>query len=72
MSQFLVLGLPVVTITLSNGKNGATFTATVDGVGKDEFSYKWKLNDKILSKEETDTLNIANPNKDDEGEYVCT
>ena len=63
-------GLPSVSVTLAKDKNSATFTATVDGVGKEKFSYKWKHDDEEVS-EETETLNIASPNKDDNGEYVC-
>ena len=57
-----------MTVALSKDKNGATFKATADGVGK--FTYKWKHNDQEI-KEETSTLIISNPTKVNEGDYVC-
>ena len=64
-------GLPSVTVAPSKDDNGVTFTATVDGVGKDKFTYKWKYNDEDINGETAHTLIITNPKESDEGEYVC-
>ena len=65
-------GLPSVTVAPSKDENGATiFKATVDGVGKDKFTYKWKHNDEEIEGETANTLIFTNPDESDEGEYVC-
>ena len=43
----------------------------MDGVGKENFTYKWKYNNEEISNEIASALIVANPNKDDDGEYVC-
>ena len=58
-------------VALSKDKNGVTFTATVDGVGKDRFTFKWKHNDKDIDGKTANTLIITNPDESDEGKYVC-
>ena len=61
-----------MSITLSKDTNGAaTLTATVDGIGKENFTYKWKYNDEEISNQITSALSVTNPNEDDDGEYVC-
>ena len=61
-----------MTIALSKDKNGTTFKATVDGVGKDKFTYKWKHDDEEIIGETANNLSIANPtDESNEGKYVC-
>jgi len=79
-------GLPSVTIELAESYvNYAKLKATVDGVGKNKFTYKWMHNgyneftyewmqewmyDGHILNEKTDTLWIFLPGKH-KGEYFC-
>ena len=56
---------------VTNDETVAILKATVDGVGKDEFTYKWMHNGEHVPEETRDTFIIENPKKNDEGEYVC-
>ena len=51
--------------------NTATFTATVTGVGSDDFTYQWRHNRTIISGETEDTLMITNVMERDSGDYEC-
>ena len=48
-----------------------TFTAEVNGVGKENFTYLWKHNGKVIKEETGHTLTIYNVTKDDDGNYEC-
>ena len=47
----------------------ATFTTAVTGVGP--FTYQWRHNGTIFSRETGDTLMITNVMESDSGEYEC-
>ena len=49
----------------------ATFTTMVTGVGSDNFTYQWRHNGTIISRETGDTLMITNVMESDSGEYEC-
>ena len=49
----------------------ATFTTMVTGVGSDDFTYQWRHNGTIISRETEDTLMITNVTENDNGEYEC-
>jgi len=48
-----------------------TFTTTVSGVGKENFSYQWRHNGEDIIGETSNTLTIDNVTKDDGGTYEC-
>ena len=49
----------------------ATFTTMVTGVGSNNFTYQWRHNGTIISRETEDTLMITNVMESDSGEYEC-
>ena len=49
----------------------ATFTTMVTGVGSNNFTYQWRHNGTIISRETGDTLMITNVMDSDSGEYQC-
>ena len=49
----------------------ATFTTMVTGVGSSNFTYQWRHNGTIISRETEDTLMITNVMESDSGEYEC-
>jgi len=52
-------------------KHAAMFTATVSGVGKDNFTYQWRHNGKVIKGETGETLTIDSVEEDDHGTYHC-
>ena len=49
----------------------AKFTTTVSGVGKEKFTYQWRLNGKDINGEANDILIIDSVTKNDGGTYEC-
>jgi len=49
----------------------ATFTTTVSGTGKDNFTYQWQHNEEVVDGETGDTLNLNNVTVKDKGSYQC-
>ena len=47
------------------------FTATVSGVGKENFSYQWRHNGEDINGETSNTLTIDSVTKDNGGTYEC-
>ena len=51
--------------------NTATFTATATGVGSNNFTYRWRHNETIISGETEGTLMITNVMEYNSGDYDC-
>jgi len=49
----------------------ATFTTTVSGIGKENFTYQWQHNEEDVDGETGDTLNLNNVAVKDKGSYQC-
>jgi len=49
----------------------ATFTTTVSGTGKENFTYQWQHNEEDVDGETGDTLNLNNVTGKDKGSYQC-
>ena len=68
-------GLPEVTVTPFSQSvevtHTAMFTATVSGVGVENFVYQWRHNGTIIIGETGDTLMITNVMESDSGDYEC-
>ena len=47
------------------------FTATVSGVGVENFMYQWRHNGTNITGETRDTLMITNVMESDSGDYEC-
>ena len=47
------------------------FTATVSGIGKENFRYQWRHNEEDIDGETSNTLTIGSVTKDDGGTYEC-
>ena len=47
------------------------FTTTVNGVGKEKFSYQWRHDGEDINGETSNTLTIDSVTKDDGGTYEC-
>jgi len=47
------------------------FTATVNDVGKENFSYQWRHNGEDIYGETSNTLTMYSVTKDDGGTYEC-
>jgi len=51
--------------------HNTTLTATVSGVGMENFTYQWRHNRTIIDDEINDTLVITDVMTSDTGEYDC-
>jgi len=49
----------------------AIFTATVNGVGVENFKYQWRHNGQPITGKTGDTLMITNVMESDSGDYEC-
>ena len=47
------------------------FITTVSGVGKENFSYRWRHNGEDINRENSNIFTIGNVRKDDGGTYEC-
>ncbi|XP_065898770.1 basement membrane-specific heparan sulfate proteoglycan core protein-like isoform X3 [Dysidea avara] len=74
-AQLTVNGLPVVTVDPPSQSVEVTqtvkFTATVSGVGKENFTYQWRHNKEDINGETSDTLTIVSVTEDHSGTYEC-
>ena len=47
------------------------FTATVNGIGVENFNYQWRHNGRPITGKTGDTLMITNVMESDSGDYEC-
>ena len=77
MMSVLVMytGLPEVTVVPPSHSVEVThsvkFTATVHGVGKENFTYQWRHNGVNIERETHNTLTIVNVTVNHSGNYDC-
>ena len=77
MMDVLVMytGLPEVTVVPPSQSVEVThsvkFTATVHGVGKENFTYQWRHNGVNIERETHNTLTIVNVTENHSGNYDC-